>query len=395
MKKFTQHFFASCSVGMEELLLKEIMNQGITLASTARGGVHFETANDEWQDVIIWSRIASRVYRKLFQIKVSDEKEFYDKIKLMPWHKFLQQNQTFSFKSIFSHSKKRQVYFRNSHYTSLLAKDALVDKYREETNRRPNVSIDNPDFNFLLHFSPEKEKDKVTILLDLCGTPLSHRGYRNDTFEAPLRENLAAALILMTGWNPENEILVDGMCGSGTFLLEASMIAANIPPSILRFTERIYPWAFLGHGLFLSFNEKRNWEYRSQIIQKEFVPRVKSLKEKNLLYGCDLSFDAIEMTKRYFKNLYGNKYSPFLTCKNFLSYEMPEGKGVIVINPPYGERLDSDEFNKFHEDILNKAKNSADKKAYLLMPTESPLQIKSFKKIPVKNGNINCDWILC
>ena len=96
-----------------------------------------------------------------------------------------------------------------------------------------------------------------------------------------------------------------------------------------------------------------------------------------------------------FKNLYGNKYSPFLTCKNFLSYEMPEGKGVIVINPPYGERLDSDEFNKFHEDILNKAKNSADKKAYLLMPTESPLQIKSFKKIPEKNGNINCDWILC
>ena len=208
-------FFASCAVGMEALLLNELKYIGVVHAETQRGGVDFKGNDLTAIKAILHSRVASRVYRRLWDFDANSEKDIYDKALTLDWNSVMDLKQTFKIRTIFEHGAKTIGKFKNSMYASQILKDAVVDNFRTNFGSRPNVEKNQPDIDLILRLW----SNKASILLNLCGDPLNQRGYRTLTTEAPIKENLAAGLVGLSNWDPQKDVFVDSMCGSGTFCI--------------------------------------------------------------------------------------------------------------------------------------------------------------------------------
>lgn len=312
-------FFVTCARGVEELTAKELSELGSPKTEIAPGGVYFEGDQDILYKAHLWLRTGNRIFLPLRSFSCRNPDDLYENLSKFKWETFLSGDKTFAVDCTLSGQINPAL--NHSHYAKLKAKDAIVDRMRERTGDRPNVDIENPDISIVLYV-----RDGVCSLnMDATGRSLHERGYRSKEAEAPLKETLAAAILLLSDWNPSTPIL-DPMCGSGTLLAEAALIASKTAPGLFR-----------KKFLFM------NWPDYYEPRWKKCVEEAKSAQvsiDGIQFYGFDKSRRAIDQTRQAFETI-GLHKNIFLAQKAFEDFSLPDNisNGTLVVNPPYGERL--------------------------------------------------------
>ena len=317
--------------GLEEILQSEIHEITGKNASIQRRAITFDGEMDDVYKINLWSRFAIDVLVHLHSFKASHEDILYKYAHQIEWEKYMSANQTFSISSIV-HSR----FFKHSQYVALKVKDALVDRFRKKSGSRPNVERNKPDLNFVVKISD----DKVDILWNTSGTPLFKRGYRNLTGEAPLNEILAASILHFTGWE-QNIPLIDPMCGSGTFIAEAIMKSCNIAPGSLR----------------QNFGFERSSEFdpdKWNSIKENAKNKIQNSSAK--IYGYDISHASVSMTKENLK-IFNTALSVTIEQADYFKLSKPEKKGMIIMNPPYDQRLKNNDINELYNNIGGRLKH--------------------------------------
>ncbi len=300
--------------GFEPLLAKELRNLGAGHVEEGVRNVTFEGDTGFMYKANLCLRTALKVYKPLNTFRVFNEKDLYKNIHQMEWPDFFGHDKTFAIDTTMNSEV-----FNNSMFVSLKAKDAIVDKFREVVRQRPNVNSQDPDIRINIHI----HENTCTVSLDSSGNSLHQRGYRILTNIAPINEVLAAGLLLTSGWDGHTDFL-DPMCGSGTFLIEAAMIACNIPPNINRESYAFMHWK----------------DYDAELHEKIVDVSLKKTREfHHKIIGYDKAPSAVRKAQ---ENVENANLSEYITIerKDFFRTEKPvEGKLHIVFNPPYGERL--------------------------------------------------------
>jgi len=328
-------FFVSCSSGFEHQLVKELRNIKPSLSiEQKQGGAEFTGPFSDGLKICLWSRIAGKVLLALEDFRHgSDEKEVYERAKMIKWSDFFHKDKTIAVDTTLI-SKT----FTNSSYLSLLVKDGISDHFRNLSGSRPNVDKQDADIRINLFVS----KNSATLSLDISGGSLHQRGYRKKGAIAPLKENLAAALLERAGWNEmalqesntnEKPAFVDPMCGSGTFLIEAAMIASNTAPGLLR-----------KNFSFQHMRQFKNEEWKTLIDEACNARNLENLSPVRI-FGFDIDEKAIRISK---ENIKAAGFSPFIDVRksDIADIEKQLDKnfkaGLVAINLPYGKRLGSD-----------------------------------------------------
>ena len=336
--------------------------------SSSKGGVEFSGNLRSLYSVNLHSRTGMHALVKLLDIQARSNDELYDKVLQYPWNEWITPADT-----IFIRSRVRSSYFSNSQYASLKVKDALVDRIRQKTGNRPDVDKVNPRYTLFLFIFD----DKVSIYLNSSGTSLFKRGYREKIHKASLNEALAAGIILLSGWKP-NQIFYDPMCGSGTFSIEAAMIGRNIPAGYYRKGYAFQKWDHFDNRLWNTIVI----EAREKILHK----RLKIFAYDNIAANIDLS-------KQNSRRILIHNYIRFKKAE--ICDFHPEEPGMIIINPPYGERLgvenELDTLYQLMGDVLKK--NCLDSDAFIFsgnVELTKHIGLKPVNKYPLKNGNIDC-----
>ncbi|MDT8448397.1 MAG: bifunctional 23S rRNA (guanine(2069)-N(7))-methyltransferase RlmK/23S rRNA (guanine(2445)-N(2))-methyltransferase RlmL [bacterium] len=370
--------FASAPKGLEELLVEELHGLGIADARPGHSGVRLVTDLAGAYKALLWSRVANRIYWPLMQFDCFNEAQLYDALLKYDWFSQMDLSSSFSFEVDLLGSP-----FKNSHFLRLKAKDALVDAFRAQTGERPTVDLEAPDLRFHLLLDGRTG----LLSLDLAGAPLSHRGYRKMSVEAPLRENLAAGLLLRARWPEmakEGKALLDPFCGSGTLLIEGAMIALNAAPGLLR--ER---WGF------------SQWKKHDPALWDELIDHAESVEIHDYpppIYGWDQSTGAISAAR---SNLLSAGLPDCVTFEQraFKDFALPKDLidlgGLIATNPPYGERIgDTEVLKPLYRQIGQRLTTDAPG-FELAMLTGSPelgleMGIKAKRQHKFYNGAIEC-----
>lgn len=328
-----QQFFATAALGLEPLLLTELTDLGATNVKQERAGVRFTGDLGLAYKACLWSRLASRILLPLATFTASDPDQLYAGVSAVDWAEHLTAENTIAVDCTLIQSK-----ITHTRYGALRAKDAVVDQFRSRVNDRPSVEVEQPDVRLNLHIF----RDQATLSLDLSGDSLHRRGYRIDGVHAPLKENLAAAILIRSGWP---EICADGggladpLCGSGTLPVEAGLIETDTAPGVLR---RYF--GFLG---WLKHDEEQ-WDG----LVKEALQRRAVGVEKKLapIVGYDSDSRAVKAAWQHAQNAGLDKIIHFerRTLREFVA-PVGVGYGLLVANPPYGERLGhADELPQFY-----------------------------------------------
>jgi 23S rRNA G2445 N2-methylase RlmL len=386
-------YFASCPKRSEEWLEEELKTLGAKNIEKKNGGVQFKAENEAALKILFETRLASRMYLLLDVYPIMNEKDVYGKVNAKWWHKVFDNNQTFKIQTLFDTDAHN--FFKNSMHFSMMVKDAIVDQFRSQTGRRPNVDTSNPDISLLVRVEGRGREPgfNAKFYLDMTNVPLSDRGYRRGKHQAPLRENLAAILIHISKWDPKKAALSDMFCGSGTILIEAAMIQMSLPPTYIKIKKarrgRTTDFAFLNHKWFQDDKNLQKWV--SDYFEKVTVmaDKVKESKSQNLIGGDrDISF-AIENIRA--AGLEGHIKLIETDFKSFKPDVDTEGL-VLITNPPYGERLEGGEelYYQIGEALKNNFKRSD---AFVLTSDDEyrkKIFLKSTRKYPLFNGPIDC-----
>ncbi len=311
--------------GFEEILAKELRNLGAGNVKIGTRNVSFEGDTGFMYKANLCLRTAIKIVKPIYSFSIRNAHDLYRKIYAMDWSDYLSVDATFAIDTTL-HSDT----FTHSLYVSQKVKDAIADKFRALDGKRPNVDIKNPDIRINIHI----QNDHCNVSLDSSGNSLHHRGYRTATNIAPINEVLAAGLLLLSGWDGRSDFL-DPMCGSGTFLTEAAMIACNIPANINRKGFAFEKWYDFDEVLF----EK---------IVDASLDKAREFHHK--IVGYDKAPSAV---RKAHDNVENANLSEYITVeqKNFFDTEkLTDGKLHMVFNPPYGERLNLD-MEKFYASI--------------------------------------------
>lgn len=361
---------AKTMAGLEEVLAEELTVLGADDLQIGRRMVSFTGDQMLMYKANLHCRTALRILKPIHTFKAKNADEVYEEINKFNWSNFLTEKNTFAidavvFSSIFTHSK----------FVAYRVKDGIVDYFTKKIGKRPSVSVANPDLLINVHIS----ESQCTISLDSSGESLHKRGYRTEETEAPLNEVLAAGMILQTGWRGESDF-VDPMCGSGTLLIEAAMIAMNIPPGIYRSGFAFEKWNDFNQDLFDTL-------YNDDSGEREFKYRI---------YGSDIQSRAIEMATKNAKNAGVAKHIDFKTMP-FQKYTAPPSeKGILVTNPPYGERIKPNDLYGLYEMIGERLKHVfAGYTAWVLSYRKDcfdKIGLRPSKKIPLMNGSLECEF---
>ncbi|MEO0902054.1 MAG: THUMP domain-containing protein [Bacteroidota bacterium] len=352
--------------GFEELLVQELKELGAGKVEQGVRSVSFEGDLGFLYKANHGLRTALKNFKPISTFRVFNEKDLYRQVYAMDWDKLFASDKTFAIDT----TMNTQV-FTNSMFVSLKAKDAIVDKFRRTVGQRPNVNSQDPDIRINIHIA----KNKCTVSLDSSGESLHQRGYRQFTNIAPINEVLAAGLLKLSGWTGQMDFL-DPMCGSGTLLIEAAMIACNIPANINRES-----YAFL------------HWnDYDSSLYEKIKMVSLKKIKPFDYqIIGFDKAPSAIRKAQ---ENIDFANLTEFISLsrKDFFRTDKPlETKLHMVFNPPYGERLPIDA-EAFYAKIGDALKQSyPDTNAWFLTSNLEALKyvgLKPSRKIKLYNGKL-------
>ncbi|MFD2561153.1 THUMP domain-containing class I SAM-dependent RNA methyltransferase [Aquimarina rubra] len=354
--------------GFEEILAKELTNLGAQKVQVGNRMVSFYGDTGFMYKANLCLRTALKILKPVTSKKIRNEKDLYDFIQSIRWEEYLDTNDSFAI-----YATVNSTIFTHSQFVSLKSKDAIVDKFRKETGHRPSVDTDHPDLTINIHI----QQDLCTVSLDSSGGSLHHRGYRTATNIAPINEVLAAGLLLLSGWDGQCDFL-DPMCGSGTFAIEAAMIACNIPANLNRKEFAFEKWLDWDMDLFEKIEEaslKKTRDFHHSII------------------GFDKAPSAVRKAK---ENVENANLTDFVKIKegNFFESVKEEDKKLhMVFNPPYGERLELDE-EKFYAQIGDTLKQSyPDTNAWFITSNLEALKyvgLRPSRKIKVFNGKLEC-----
>ena len=353
---------------MEDLLVEEIRQIGGKRIEKLKRGVKFEGTEEVLYKALFSLRTVLRLLVPIFSFKAHTEKDLYIKVKKQPWEDYFELENTFAIDCVANSSV-----FRHSKFAGLKVKDAICDRFRDKNNdSRPNIDTKTPDVLFNVHIS---ELD-VTILLDVAGFSLHKRGYRKSNHDAPLNEALAAGMIKLSGWDGKKDF-IDPMCGSGTLLIEAAMIAQNIPPRIKLDRFSIQGWDTFDPELWNSV--KRELKAQIEPSSTRFI-------------GSDISADSVDMAFDAVKEMGLDnievKQCDIIDLKN----DLPSG--VLMSNPPYGERLQKDNIIEFYKEIGDLLKSEfTGFEAWIFSSNFEALKfigLRPSRKIPLKNGPLDC-----
>jgi putative N6-adenine-specific DNA methylase len=362
-------FFATCPRGLEALLADELLAQRALKIVVTDGGVSFEGSLDTMYRVNLHSRIATRIMSRVGQGSYAKEEDIYKATFKLHWPSWFKVNQTIRVKVTGVKCPLKSLDF-----VTLRIKDAVCDRFREEGALRPSVSVRDPDVRIHAYLT----QDQYQLYLDTSGAPLYQRGFRDVSVIAPLRENLAAGIIMLSGWIPGTPFL-DPMCGSGTFLIEAAMMAVNQPPGMKR---------TFGFQKLTSFDEGL-WKK----IETEAMNKMKPIEFLDI-YGSDLDLRAVRVARHNLK-VAGLEEVAKVMQSDFIKLEPPASEGTLVTNPPYGQRIGEDEDLKEVYPVWAKHMkesfggwNTYFLTADLEMPKD--MRLKPSKKTPLYNGALEC-----
>ncbi|MDY4347163.1 bifunctional 23S rRNA (guanine(2069)-N(7))-methyltransferase RlmK/23S rRNA (guanine(2445)-N(2))-methyltransferase RlmL [Pectobacterium brasiliense] len=368
--------FASTARGLEELLKSELESLGAQSCAVVQGGVHFEGDNRLLYQSLLWSRLASRILLPLNEFKVHSDLDLYLGVQAIDWSTIFSIDKTFAV-----HFTGTNEDIRNSQYGALKVKDAIVDSFTRKTGQRPDVAKQQPDIRVNVFL----QRDMASVSLDLSGDGLHQRGYRDLAGLAPLKENLAAAIVLRSGWK-NGTPLVDPMCGSGTLLIEAAMIASDRAPGLHRTHWGFNAW--LKHDAEL---------WRGVTAEAQQRARQGLQATTSRFFGSDNDRRVIEIAKANARRAGVAELISFdVRDAAQLKNPLPEGpKGTVVSNPPYGERLESEPALIALHNMLGRKMKSDFGGWQLSLFSASPellscLQLRAERQFKAKNGPLDC-----
>jgi putative N6-adenine-specific DNA methylase len=361
------NLIAKTFAGLEPVLADEIKKIGGLNIKKGRRAVFYEGNHELIYKSNYFLRTALRILKEIDTFQFKDVDHFYLKCKKINWERYMKVHQSFVVKSTVVHSKE----FRNSMFTSLKVKDALVDYFRQKTGKRPDVDTSNPEIIIHAHVS----QNNCSLSIDSSGESLHKRGYRAQQGEAPLSEVLAAGMILLSGWNGGTDF-IDPMCGSGTLPIEAAMIAHSIPPGRFRKNYAFMNWINYNKTLFEQI--KNEWET---------TPFSKKIYASDISQQNVLSAQTNARRARLFSSII------FQTC-DMRDLKINSNNAVIMINPPYGERLKQQNINELYNMIGERLKHHfAGNTAWILTSSGDYLKnigLKPSKKTELYNGALLC-----
>ncbi|MFZ4678804.1 MAG: THUMP domain-containing class I SAM-dependent RNA methyltransferase [Flavobacterium sp.] len=317
--------------GFEEILAKELQLLGAQEVEIGTRAVSFKGDKGFMYKANLSLRTALKILKPIYYFKATNDQNLYKGIQGIDWSNYIVENQTFVIDTTI-HSDN----FKHSQFVSQKAKDAIVDQFREKTGQRPSIDKDFPDLRINIHI----DRDQVSVALDTSGASLHHRGYRTATNIAPINEVLAAGMLLLSGWDGSSDFL-DPMCGSGTLLAEAAMIACNIPANINKKEFAFEKWDDWDNDLF------------DQIIDA-LMKRTKEFH--HTVIGYDKAPSAVQKAKDNIRNANLEDYISIIQGDFFESKKENTGPLHMVFNPPYGERL-TIELERFYREIGDTLKN--------------------------------------
>jgi putative N6-adenine-specific DNA methylase len=362
---------AKTFAGLEPMLAKELLKLGAREVEEHTRSVSFKGDLGFVYKANLCLRTALKILWPIHRFKATTEKEFYAGIQENYWNKFMNVHETLAVETTMNTD-----YFRHSLYMSQLAKDAIADQFRKHTGKRPSVDLDKPHLRVNIHIY----KDEVTVSIDSSGDHLYKRGYRVDVDAAPLNEVLAAGMIMHTGWDGAMPLL-DPMCGSGTITIEAAMMAANIPANIAR-----KDFAFM------------RWEnFDADLYDQIREGAINRIKENTLrIMASDKSDATLRKAKANMKSA-GVEDMIKLSQSDFFKMEKPYERGIIVMNPPYGERLRSSDITAQFKAIGDKFKNDFQGfEAWIIAPNNDEaiksVGLRPSRRITLFNGAIECKF---
>ncbi len=366
--------FLTCPKGLEKVSKQELNTIGIKTNSTRPGAVHFKGNLSDIYRVNLCSRVGMNLLVKVNSFKFKNINEYYNKVYDYNWHQLIDPNMTLAIDSKIEHETN---VFNNSQFASLKAKDAIVDKIRKKRLKRPSVSKDNPDIELKIFIND----DLCDIYLNSSGDSLYIRGIDKENHKASINESLAAGLLYLSKWNME-DYLVDPMCGSGSICSEAALLKANIAPGLLNRKYSFQKWQNFDYDLFSS-------------IKNHLKSNIK-LSQKFNIFGSDLDFECIDSCKKYLLDYRYNisvNYS-LANISNFKSDYFQKNKTIVITNPPYGIRIDSeDSYKSIHagfKSILN-----ANVDLFVIFPLNQDFIEKNYDYDLVStlyNGSIECGF---
>ncbi len=364
-----QDFIAKTFVGLEPVLAKELTLLGANNVQIGRRMVMFTGDKELMYRANFSLHTAIKILKPIARFKAQSADDVYNEIKNIDWTQYLDNDRTFAVDSVVFSEE-----FRHSKFVSYKVKDAIVDQFREKTGSRPNISVSNPDLRLHIHIA---EAD-CTLCLDSSGESLHRRGYRQESVEAPLNEVLAAGMILMTGWQGETDF-IDPMCGSGTLLIEAALIARNMAPGLFRKEYAFEKWPDFDAELFDRI-------YNDDSHEREF---------KHHIYGYDIDMKAVN-TARLNAKAAGLTADITVEQQDFKNFAQPKEKSIMVTNPPYGERISTPDLLGTYRMIGERLKHQfMGCDAWILSYREECFEqigLKPSIKIPVFNGSLECEF---
>lgn len=360
--------------GLEEILSNELQRLGARNIEVHNRAVSFTGDLGFLYKANLCLRTALRVLVPFKTFKVTDEKSLYTSIQSINWEDYMEVTDTFAIDTVINSEL-----FTHSQYLSQKTKDAIVDQFRAKRGERPSVDLDRPTIRINLHIF----NDVATIAFDSSGESLHKRGYRDKTNLAPINEVLAAGLVLLSGWDRRSNF-IDPMCGSGTILIEAALIANNIPPGYYREEFGFQRWE-----KFMAFDE--------ELWNTIFDSSINKITNHNqTIIGGELSPNVAKKAK---ENCKLAKVEDVVSIRNcdMKDFEVPAGKGVVIINPPYGERMVKDNIEELYKmmgDTFKQKFSGYD--CWILssnMEAFKHVGLRPSRKITLFNGQLECKFL--
>lgn len=373
---------AKTMVSLEEVLADELREMGAENVTVLNRAVEFEGDMRLLYRANYSCRTALAILKPFAEFDANDDQELYDQVYKIRWEKILDCDCTFMIDSTTSGEV-----FTHSYYAALKTKDAIVDRFRRNFGKRPSIDTEQPDYKFNLHI----RDNHITLLMNASGDSLHKRGYRQGVGIAPINEVLAAGLLKLAGWDkalqakPADLNFYDPMCGSGTMLIEAAMMANSIPAQYYR-----------GNKFgFMRWKEFNLGEWKS--VKAEEDRKIGCFDYEGEIWGNDIDEQVIQQCE---KNLEYTKlhHDVMLHIGDFADQEPPEGKTLIVTNPPYGERIKVEDLNAMYEKLGDtfKQRYGGDCDVWLITSDFEAMKhigLHPSRKIPVQNGSLDCRFL--
>lgn len=364
-------YIAKTLAGLERTLAGELQELGAANIRPQKRAVVFDGDVQLMYRANLWCRTALSILKPVFEFTFDDQQHYYDILRDYPWGDIFDHDKTMAINALAFDSE-----FTNTHFLAQRTKDAIVDYFMDKSGKRPNIDTEDPQIKLNVYIT----QNKCEVSLDSSGAPLFKRGYRRKNVEAPLNEVLGAGLVMLTGWDKQQPFY-DPMCGSGTFSIEAGMLANNIAPNIFRQSFSFRNWKDYDDNTWQTMREEAKGMQKNSQVE---------------IFASDISNQSMDATRQNLMEA-GLLGKVKLEKRDFFTSRPSHDTGVVIINPPYGVRLQDENIREYYENLGATLKHSyAGFEAWILSPDRSlthRIGLRHSSQQLVYNGPIECRFL--